>query len=61
MRIGDSLFMVSQPGERERFPALLYVYVDDADLACDRAVGAGAVTLEEPLGYSLWGSSGDGA
>jgi PhnB protein len=49
MRIGDSLVMVSQAGKRERFPAFLYVYVDDADLAYDRAVAAGAVALEEPL------------
>ncbi len=49
MRIGDSLVLVSEAGERERFPAFLYVYVDDADLAYDRAVGAGAVTVEEPL------------
>ena len=49
MRIGDSLVMVSQAGQREGFPAFLYVYVDDVDLACDRAVAAGAVTLEEPL------------
>ena len=49
MRIGDSLVMVSHAGERERFPAFLYVYVDDADLAYARAVADGAVTLEEPL------------
>jgi uncharacterized glyoxalase superfamily protein PhnB len=49
MRIGDSLVMVSQAGQRDQFPAFLYVYVDDADLAHDRAVAAGAVTLEEPL------------
>jgi PhnB protein len=40
MRIGDSLVMVSQASERERFPAFLYVYVDDADLAYGRAVAA---------------------
>jgi len=49
MRIGDSLIMVSAAGDRERFPAFLYIYVDDADLAYGRAVSAGAVTLEEPL------------
>jgi PhnB protein len=49
MRIGDSLIMVSAAGDRERFPAFLYIYVDDADLAYRRAVSAGAVTLEEPL------------
>jgi PhnB protein len=33
MRIGDSLIMVSSAGERDVFPAFLYVYVDDADAA----------------------------
>jgi uncharacterized glyoxalase superfamily protein PhnB len=49
VRIGDSLVMVSSAGARERFPAFLYVYVDDADAAFRRALAAGATTLEEPL------------
>jgi uncharacterized glyoxalase superfamily protein PhnB len=49
IRIGDSLIMVSGTGEREIFPAFLYVYVDDADQRYHRAVRAGAVTLEAPL------------
>jgi PhnB protein len=49
IRIGDSLVMVSRAGEREMFPAFLYIYVDDADTAYRRAVAAGAVSLEEPL------------
>lgn len=48
VRIGDSLIMMSSAGERELFPAFLYVYVDDADDTYQRAIGAGAVTLEEP-------------
>lgn len=47
--IGDSLVMVSGAGERDRFPAFLYVYVDDADETYRRAVAAGATTVEEPL------------
>ena len=49
MRIGDSVVMVSAAGQREPFPAFLYVYVDDADEAFRRALGAGAVSLEEPF------------
>jgi PhnB protein len=49
IRIGDSLVMVSGAGEREVFPAFLYVYVADADASFARALAAGAVTLEEPL------------
>jgi PhnB protein len=49
VRIGDSLVMLSQAGEREAFPAFLYVYVDDADSIYSRAIASGAVSLEEPL------------
>lgn len=44
--IGDSLLMVSGTGPREAFPAFLYVYVEDADATCQRALNAGAVLLE---------------
>ena len=49
IRIGDSLVMVSPAGERDLFPAFLYVYVDDADSAYRRPFAPGAVSLEEPL------------
>lgn len=49
IRIGDSLVMVSEAGERDRFPAFLYVYVDDAEVTYKRAVAAGAVAIEAPL------------
>ncbi len=49
VRIGDSLVMVSASGERERFPAFLYIYVDDVAATYQRAVTAGAVTIEAPL------------
>ena len=49
MRIGDSIVMVTPADERELFPAFLYVYVDDPDLAYRRALDAGATSLEAPL------------
>jgi PhnB protein len=49
IRIGDSIVMVSQAGERELFPAFLYVYVDDPDTAFRRALAAGAISIEAPL------------
>ena len=48
-RIGDSLVMVTSATEREPFPAFLYVYVGDADLVYNRALNAGAISLEAPL------------
>jgi len=47
--IGDSLILVSSATERDVFPAFLYVYVADADDAYQRAVAAGATTLEAPF------------
>jgi PhnB protein len=49
VRIGDSIIMVSGTGERDAFPAFLYVYVDDADATYQRALAAGATSLEAPL------------
>lgn len=49
VRIGDSLVMVTPAGERDPFPAFLYIYVDDADRVYRRALDAGAVNVEEPL------------
>ena len=49
MRIGDSLIMVSGMGERDPFPAFLYVYVDDADATYERALSAGASSIEAPI------------
>jgi uncharacterized glyoxalase superfamily protein PhnB len=41
--------MVTSAVERDLFPAFLYVYVDDADRVDDRALTAGAMSLEAPL------------
>jgi PhnB protein len=48
IKIGDSLVMVSSVGPRDAMPAFLYVYVDDVDTTYQRALEAGAVSLEEP-------------
>jgi uncharacterized glyoxalase superfamily protein PhnB len=51
MRIGGSgsVIMVTPSGVRERFPAFLYVYVEDADAAYGRSIAAGATSVEEPI------------
>lgn len=38
--------MVSEAGARSLFPGFLYVYVDGADATCQRALEAGAISLE---------------
>src|SRR5258707_289998 len=48
IRIGDSLVMVSGAGPRDAMPAFLYLYVVDIDATYQRALQAGAVTLEPP-------------
>jgi PhnB protein len=49
MRIGDSLIMVSDGGGvREARPTFLYVYVENTDETYQRALEAGALTIEKP-------------
>jgi uncharacterized glyoxalase superfamily protein PhnB len=48
IRIGDSRILVSTIGERDTFPAFLYIYVADADATYARAMAAGAVSVEAP-------------
>jgi PhnB protein len=50
MRIGTTSFMVSEASER--FPAssaAFYIYVENADAACDQAVAAGAALILAPM------------
>jgi uncharacterized glyoxalase superfamily protein PhnB len=48
LRIGDSLLLVSAEGDRELFPAFLYICVQDADATYRRALDCGATSLEKP-------------
>ncbi|HKE59991.1 MAG TPA: VOC family protein [Pyrinomonadaceae bacterium] len=48
MKIGDSIVMVSGTGVRSLMPAFLYLYVDDSDATYERALKAGAESLEAP-------------
>jgi uncharacterized glyoxalase superfamily protein PhnB len=48
LKIGDSIIMISDAGIRDPTPAFLYVYVEDPDETYQRAVEAGARSLEEP-------------
>ena len=49
VRIADSLVMIgSAPSGRAQFPAMLHLYVPDADVAYDRAMKAGATSVRSP-------------
>jgi len=48
VRIGDSVVMISDAGIRSPMTAFLYVYVNDTGATYQRALDAGARSLEEP-------------
>ena len=48
IRLGDSVVRVSSVGPHDAMTAFLYLYVDDIDATYQRALKAGAVSLEEP-------------
>lgn len=49
VRIRDSIIMIGQAqGEHKPMPVMLYLYVEDADTAFERAVQAGGIPLQEP-------------
>jgi PhnB protein len=53
MRIADSVVMLADiPPGRPAFPAMLHLYVDDADRAHARAIRAGATSVREPADQS---------
>ncbi|HEY6621306.1 MAG TPA: VOC family protein [Steroidobacteraceae bacterium] len=49
LRIGDSIIMISGAGVRDSMTACLYVYVENADATWQRAMDAGAQSIEAPL------------
>ena len=49
VRIGDSVIMMGEAsGEFPAMPAMIYLYVNDADAVYKRALQARATSLEEP-------------
>ena len=48
LTIGDSIVMVSGVGPRDPTASFLHLYVDDADATYQRALRAGATSLEAP-------------
>jgi PhnB protein len=49
LRIGDSLIMLADAhGGRDPMPCMLHTYVDDADATYQRALAAGAASVEPP-------------
>ncbi|HZY97636.1 MAG TPA: VOC family protein [Candidatus Cybelea sp.] len=49
MKIGDSIVMVSGAGPRNVTSAFLHLYVENADATYERAMTAGAVSVEAPM------------
>jgi PhnB protein len=49
LRLGDSIIMISDAGPRNVMTACLYVYVESADITWQRAIEAGARSIESPL------------
>jgi PhnB protein len=47
VRVGDSVIMIGE-APAEPMPAMLHLYVEDADSMYKRAIGAGAKSLREP-------------
>ncbi len=49
LRIGDSMLMMGEmPPGRQPMPAMLYLYVNDADTVYHQAVRAGGISVMEP-------------
>jgi PhnB protein len=49
LQIGDSVVMLADaPGPGDVMPAMLSIYVEDADVTYQRALQAGATSLREP-------------
>ena len=49
LRLGDSIIMISDAGVRDPMTACLYVYVESADVTWQRAIEAGARSIESPV------------
>jgi PhnB protein len=47
VELGDSVLMIGQGGDRP-FPAMLHVYVEDADAVYEGALAEGATSAAEP-------------
>lgn len=49
VKIDDSVVMISEAGIRSPMPTFLYVYVGNSDAVYERALEAGARTIEPPF------------
>jgi PhnB protein len=48
LKLGDSIIMISDAGIRDAMTVCLYVYVENADVTWQRAIEAGARSIEAP-------------
>ena len=58
LRLGDSLIMLSEAGNRPPTPIMLHIYVEDVDAAFERAVKAGGKVVAPPANQFYGDRSG---
>ncbi len=58
IKIGDSIIMLGEGQDIKKFPAMLHLYLEDADAVYQRALHAGAKSLREPTDQPYGDRSG---
>ena len=59
IRIGNSMVMMGErPADQKAWPAMLYLYVEDADALYQRAIQAGGKSIMEPVNQFYGDRSG---
>jgi uncharacterized glyoxalase superfamily protein PhnB len=58
IKIGDSMVMMGESAEGKHFPAMLHLYVDDADAVYASALAAGAKSMRAPVDQPYGDRSG---
>jgi PhnB protein len=58
IKIGDSIVMMGESAEGKHFPAMLHLYVGDADAVYASAIAAGAKSMRAPMDQPYGDRSG---
>src|SRR2546430_16715262 len=49
VKIGDSMMMIGDVGDQTPATGQLFMYVEDTDASCKRAIHAGSTSIKEPM------------